>query len=291
MLDRQSTANSPHRLFAQPAAVAVSSTSFLDLPNDLILFCLPLDMQTASALAKTNKRMHCLFKANVFTNSARLLLHMARGDETQAEAMLQQSSLEQQKDILCKKARVTDRSGRTFFCTAFQLAIWGRDWSMWRMLLKYLPLDVACSQLQELKAKGTAHGRYFNFLPLLMAYRTLCEYERQLQKDAYAPNFSEHSYTNKVNMIKETRAMYRLKIEEQQRLLPVHILRTFTFRKETFTNTDDIAIEFDTVRKIINKAEKKYYLLEQQLTLSLETEVSANEERLAPPVVSLNGVP
>ena len=107
----------------------------------------------------------------------RLLLLVARGEQDQAEAMIKESPL-----LVLEKGTVTDLSNRTFKdITAFQYALWARDWHMWEMLLKYLPLETAALQFQELEEKGTEHRKHFSLIPLiemLDTYAKNCSFEK-----------------------------------------------------------------------------------------------------------------
>jgi hypothetical protein len=85
----------------------------------------------------------------------KFLLHVARGEQDQAEVMLKGNP-----QLLLRKGDVTDHSGRTFHnITAFQYALWAYDRHMWNMLLKYFPrnTDEALTQLNELEATGVGY--------------------------------------------------------------------------------------------------------------------------------------
>lgn len=98
-----------------------------------------------------------------------LLLHVAQGKQDEAEAMLKENP-----GLTLYKGTVTDYSNRMFKnITAFQYALWALDWHMWSMILNYLPVpeddDAAKVQLEALESQGTAHGKHFDFRPLIMA--------------------------------------------------------------------------------------------------------------------------
>jgi hypothetical protein len=93
------------------------------------------------------------------------LLHVAKGEQDEAEAMLQSIP-----GLELTSGNVTDLSGRTFEnITGFQYAIWALDWHMWSMILKYIPEREAALQLQILEDVGTEHGTRFSFKPLILA--------------------------------------------------------------------------------------------------------------------------
>jgi hypothetical protein len=96
---------------------------------------------------------------------AEFLLHVTRGEQDEAEAMLKLIP-----GLELTSGNVTDLSGRTFEnITGFQYAIWALDWHMWSMILKYLPEIEAALQLQILEDVGTAYGTHFSFKPLILA--------------------------------------------------------------------------------------------------------------------------
>ena len=97
----------------------------------------------------------------------KLLLHVARGEQDEAEAMLKTN-----RDLAQGKGTVTDYSNRTFNnITAFQYALWALDWHMWTMITRYLPEEAAAEQLAELEKKGTIHGKHYDFKELLTALK------------------------------------------------------------------------------------------------------------------------
>jgi len=101
-----------------------------------------------------------------------LLLHVARGEQDQAEAMARANP-----NLLLGKGNVTDYSERMFTnITAFQYALWAWDWHMWTMLMRYLPQPFARDQLSELETQGTAYGQHYDFNDLLIPYKTYIEF-------------------------------------------------------------------------------------------------------------------
>jgi hypothetical protein len=81
--------------------------------------------------------------------AARLLEHVSRGKQEEAEAIIKTNP-----NLLQYKEKVTDYSGQTtYHLTAFQRALRDTDSHMWRMMLKYLTKDEAAKQLQELESK------------------------------------------------------------------------------------------------------------------------------------------
>ena len=108
----------------------------------------------------------------------KLLLHVARGEQDEAEAMLK---IKGNEFLLLHKGKVTDYSNRTFnSITAFQYALWALDWHMWKMLRTYLDVadpSAAARQLQDLESNGPGlgnadHGKHYDFTPLMQALKT-----------------------------------------------------------------------------------------------------------------------
>lgn len=100
---------------------------------------------------------------------AQFLRLVIEGEQDQAEAILKVTP-----NLVLQSGKVIDLSKRQFECiTAFQYAVWARDWHMWTMLLKYLSKEEAALQLRALEKYGTEHGTHFDFKPLIRAYETL----------------------------------------------------------------------------------------------------------------------
>ncbi|MFI4919495.1 MAG: hypothetical protein ACHP65_08060 [Legionellales bacterium] len=126
-----------------------------------------------------------------------LLFHTARGEEVQAKAFLQKSPAH--LGCLIERGNVHDYSGRVFFnISAFQYAVWAKDWHMWRMMLGCLhdaahsPLNNAAAaalqltllaQFNEVVTQGIRYHKYdqwileshFNFQPLLDALKNFID--------------------------------------------------------------------------------------------------------------------
>jgi serine/threonine protein kinase len=100
-----------------------------------------------------------------------LLRSVAEGEQDKAEALIQKDN-----NLLLQAGNMMDLSGREFKnITAFQYALWAIDWHMWKMIQKYLPEEQQRTQFEELETKGTAHGKHFNFRPLIEALQTYVE--------------------------------------------------------------------------------------------------------------------
>ena len=133
------------------------------------------------------------FQLNVLASEPRLssFLHcVARGQQSEAESLLNQSIEKgDYKYLLLAKDTLTDYSGRTFVCTAYEYAFWAKDTHMCRMLEKYMDEDTkskilkCCAAMeknglkysQQVKqADGTQRieqfcTKHFDFTPLKTA--------------------------------------------------------------------------------------------------------------------------
>jgi hypothetical protein len=125
------------------------------------------------------------------------------------------------------KGAVTDLSGRPFEnITGFQYALWSLDWSMWTMLLKYLPPEKAASQLSELERNGTQHGPHFSFEPLL---GTLDTYRKQ------------HEPLYKAKRYEEMDRLWNTGVGSEQRQLPSHVINEYCRQDRAFHPTPDFS--------------------------------------------------
>jgi len=103
------------------------------------------------------------FVGNENKELEKLLRCVVTGQQAAAQALLVKDS-----KLLLLAGDIKDLSGRVWRnVTALQLALWARDWHMWRMLLQYLSFQAALTQCQELEEKGTGHGSSFNMKPFL----------------------------------------------------------------------------------------------------------------------------
>ncbi|QBR83804.1 hypothetical protein E3983_05240 [Legionella israelensis] len=151
-----------------------------------------LSSRDLAALSQSSTNQYRLFQPIV---NVRKFVHLvALGEENAAKAMLKTDI-----DLLLKKERVTDYSGRTFEkVSAFQYALWAMDSHMWQMMLECLQEaanEGKDGRVEEIRAKllthykevqdeglnytlnDEAHTRvegehHFNFQPLLDALDT-----------------------------------------------------------------------------------------------------------------------
>lgn len=165
------------RTFGEIHNQAKRFTYFRDLPDVLQKEMWGyLTLQEKSNLAKTSKEYKQLLSHDLMT--AKLLMLVAQGQQTQAEALLVNSP-----QLLAGRSDVTDYSGRTFKnITAYEYAYWAKDWHMCRMLEAHMDeatkaLTLAdCKKMDEEGLTYTQHGvevigsKHFDFAPLKEAY-------------------------------------------------------------------------------------------------------------------------
>ena len=107
------------------------------------------------------------------------LVHITLGEQAQAEVLLRADPY-----LMCLRASVTDKSGRTFpLVSGIQYALWAMDTRMWRMMLDCIPDNprgerlraILLIQNQELETEGISfdldghhfeHQHHFDFTPL-----------------------------------------------------------------------------------------------------------------------------
>lgn len=144
-----------------------------------------------------------------------LLNHVASGEQDEAEVLLKTNPT-----LGLYKGTVMDLSKRTFEgITAFQYAVWALDWRMWKMLFKYIKPEAAAMQFQELKDKGTAHGKHFSLSPLIKAL------------NIYAKNFdSWHQAKNWSAM----ECDWHYQVGALQLLLPAHVAQEYCHEDRSY---------------------------------------------------------
>src|SRR3990167_9333917 len=158
-----------------------------------------LDPQSASHLAQASKEAHKIFQPQlsiVKDYVQPLLHHIANGELTQADQLLQQ--LKQQDEYLLQQVlnyqgKVTDPSGRTFTgITVLQYALWAYDRFAWETLKPYINPQDMLDQLNELETTGVdyiyqgqkvQHQHHYDFQPLLDVYESYINYVTSAQVD------------------------------------------------------------------------------------------------------------
>ena len=173
------TSESKETVLTPAAAVSArSTTTFEALPVELVLkIGETLSFKEKARLASTSKYYYGLFKSEL--RAPRLLLFVARGEQDEAHAML-----EQYPELLLKPGNVTDYSGRTFKkITAYEYAYWAKDTHMCRMLEAHMDEATKAIMLERIDAMERdgltyeqhsvviTHSKHFDFTPLITALR------------------------------------------------------------------------------------------------------------------------
>ena len=91
------------------------------------------------------KQEHPYFKPPI--DAKQFLLHVAYGNQIEAEALLQKDLEFAQELLKACNIPFTDYSGRTFTCSAYEYAYWAKDTHMQRMLEKYILQNEETRQL------------------------------------------------------------------------------------------------------------------------------------------------
>lgn len=153
-----------------------------------------------------------LYEVNELAKIIRLLSLVMRGQREKARIMIEGNRELLQQSVCC-----TDGAGRYFNnITPLKYAVWAWDARMWTMMLPLFPdanspglSPVASRQLQELKEEKGKHGSYFNFEPIIEAYKLLIDCQGVME-----------SYKDQLGWL-------WYDIGRQQRLLPDHIWQEF----------------------------------------------------------------
>lgn len=225
------------------------------LPDDLKkLIASKLNAKDLVSATKTSKASNRLFKP--LLPFAQLLLHVAHGNQDQAEAMLQKA---QQEDISTNKANtkdslllkllrwkgtVTDLSGRSFKnITAFQFTLWALDRHMWQMILKYLPAEDALEQYQEHQKTGTTYElmdkkiigeKHYDFSELKQAYQKYFFYMCMNDITNFSPMIKIKANDSEICNLLAKADELSLKIGHAQRYVPAHVAQEYLRADRSF---------------------------------------------------------
>lgn len=171
----------------------------------------------------------------------KLLTHVARGEQGEAEAFLkkckQNKSLDSQW-FLKTPLTFTDYSGRTFNCTAYEYADWAKDTHMCRMLAKYMDEDTKAEILKQINKndqEGLSYkedgkdfrSAHFDFNPL----------KTDLQ--AYVDGYKGWKTNDDPEAIDDA----WLKVGKNQRKVPAHVANEYCHPERSFDPTPDFKEE------------------------------------------------
>jgi hypothetical protein len=197
------------------AKISIPAAGLLALPADILKHTLftKVDAKSLAAFSQTSTLSDELVKPQTLT--AKLLQHVARGQQDQAEAMLKDNP-----GLLFKKGAVTDYSNSEFTdISALQYAAWAYDTHMLKMLLKYVPnkqKEKAHKQLEELRS-------HYDFSPLITALQF------------FVDNFNVWYSNNQYEEIRE----YWYAVRVAQQMVPVHVANEYCREDRSFHPTPE----------------------------------------------------
>ena len=144
---------------------------------------------------------------------------VVNGEEEQAEALLKENS-----QYATMYGTVTDIAGRKFEnITGFQYALWALDCNMWRMIQRYLPVNVALRQAQE---ANSAHGECFSLKRLADAYNSILQ--------------CFHKHLNH-----ERESHWNISVGRMSREVPLHFFQEFRQMKRDLVDCPDFDSDAD----------------------------------------------
>ncbi|HAT8179865.1 TPA: F-box protein [Legionella pneumophila] len=168
--------------------------------------------------ALTSKGHLTLFQAML--DVRKILLHVVRGEHETVKAMLEENI-----DLIYRKHKVTDCSGRTFNISAFEYALWALDKHMWTLMLECISKDkkgnevlqILLGQYKNVSTKGvtyTLHGEtitenHFDFENTIV---------KELQTQVNSINVPGEKNWGAINK------QWREGVGGAQRLLPAHVV-------------------------------------------------------------------
>ena len=192
------------------------------------------DDKTLSALALTSKESNRLFKTDrLFT---KFLQQVAFGGQDKVEGLftllIKQKRDKEIQELLCKAGTVTDYSGRTFHCTAYEYAYWAKDTHMCRMLERNMDEDTKALMLKRCEAiekdglKYTQNGKkcctsHFDLTPLKTALKD------------YVDGYDNWYNTDNWDKMKAA----WMKVGLAQRDVPAHVIHEYCRSDRSFDPT------------------------------------------------------
>lgn len=147
-----------------------------------------LDDKDKGNLGRVSSGMYCIFTPPRVKDH--FLTYVAYGQQDKAEELLGQifqGQPEKIQAVLLHQGTVTDYSGRTFKCSAYEYAYWAKDTYMCRMLEGYMD-DATKAQMLDrivhIEANGLTFQQndaehcsaHFDFRPLINAYQDYLEH-------------------------------------------------------------------------------------------------------------------
>jgi hypothetical protein len=220
------------------------TSNLATLPKELIKeLGTHFNQEDIKKLAKTSMGMNSLF-SNIFP---KFLECVAYGKQEEAEQLLK-SVLHGRDDkiqnVLLYRGKLTDYSGRTFECSAYEYAYWAKDTHMCRMLQGYMNeetkakvaiyIDSMCHKGLSYHQNGEHHqSTHFDFTPFVESLAGMSE----LCKDVIvAFRNLPHAEINRVSAHFEEKAGLLFKsFMKAQMDFPAHVIQEYCHPKRAFS--------------------------------------------------------
>lgn len=186
-----------------------------------------LELKDLNHLAQSCRLCYGLFQSSIKAFKLPMLLEdVAKGRQEQAQRILKIDPT-----LLLLQAEVIDYSGRIFYASPFELALWYLDRYMWNMMLECLPVGENGAMLKRqlylqykalrqagltYKLKGSTYTElHFNFEPLLYAL------------DSYCKGYADWSEEERINY-------WCQNVGDAQRMVPVHVANEYCHPERGF---------------------------------------------------------
>jgi hypothetical protein len=205
------------------------------LPNDILKKIdsyAPIesnDKEAISSFVATNKRAHTLLQPD--RRLSVFLKQVVTGQQDKAEQIFTILKKEEEKQaLLCKRGTITDYSGRTFNCSAYEYAYWAKDKHMCRMLEHHMDENtkaVLLKRCEAIEKDGLTYkqngievkeSKHFDLTPLKTVMKSYI--------DGYDNWYSTSNW-------KDMEAAF-LKIGMAQRDLPAHVVNEYCRKDRSF---------------------------------------------------------
>jgi hypothetical protein len=227
-----------------------SSVTLRSLPYDvhrIISVSLPHSSRLNLAHGIRNHRFYLLYKNDIepgYRQVKKLLEHAARGEQQQVIDLIKNDP-----GLLLEINTVTDYSGRTFkSLTAFQYAVWARDFHMWEAILDCLPCDrdgesirkELLKQYDELVHKGLTYklngqiyneSRHYDFKPIKDAYQAYQQYYKNVDWEKMKIHKLDKQYCEATQG--ELMRLW-LAVGQIQATLPAHVIQEYFHKNRAF---------------------------------------------------------
>ncbi|WP_133130841.1 hypothetical protein [Legionella yabuuchiae] len=195
-------------------------------------------------LENTSRRLHSLFKPLRLLET--FLKRVSYGEQDKAEQLFTevfQGQNEKIQQVLCYQGKFTDRSSRTFTCSAYEYAYWAKDTHMCRMLERHMDDETKgtmLARIDAIKAYGLSYFQngerhqsvHFEFTELRTAF------EEYIQIHEEGPPAGNVYFDDRDRVVDEIRSRLQPvleKILKAQLNVPAHVAHEFCWRDRPFS--------------------------------------------------------